>query len=544
MENIQSQKSFLYARKSTDVEDKQVLSIDAQLTELRAFARENNFHIAEEFVEKQSAKVPGRPMFGQMVARIEQGEADSIISWHPDRLARNSVDGGRLIYLLDTGVLASLKFPTFWCDNTSQGKFMLSMAFGQSKYYVDSLSENTKRGLRQKVRLGIFPGRAPEGYMNDVRTKTIVVHKKNAKVIRSAFLLYSKGDQRLEDISHFLAQSSITTGSGKRICKTKVSSILSNPFYIGLFRYGGELHEGSHEPIISKKLFDQVQVVLKQRGKPERKAKNEPLPLCGLISCTTCGMMITGEHKFKRQKNGNVHEYWYYRCSKKNKQVKCVESCISAASLEHQLSSLIKAVSLPADWAVELNRMAKEEHAKSAQSAGASVKEKQEHIQTISIKLERLLNGYLEQIIDEQDYRTKKAKLLSEKKSLEGEIASLSRNANDWLEPMQEWIKDAQHLAEIASDCDLFRKKVAAKEIFGSNLRLGGKVLAVVAGDAQENGSVPVPSPWAALRAAHDEIGQRPLSCVLVPDRDSNPSFWCQKPTSYFPVSERGKSGF
>ncbi|MDP6659903.1 MAG: zinc ribbon domain-containing protein [Candidatus Pacebacteria bacterium] len=259
-----------------------------------------------------------------------------------------------------------------------------------------------------------------------------------------------------------------------------------------------------------------MQVVLKQRGKPERKKKNEPLPLCGLISCTTCGMMITGEHKFKRQKNGNVHEYWYYRCSKKNKRVKCTESCISAASLEDQLSSLIKAVSLPADWAVELNRMAKEEHVTSAQSAGASVKERQEQISTITIKLERLLNGYLEQIVDEQDYRNQKAKLLSEKKSLEGEITSLSRNANDWLEPLQKWIKDASSLAEIASDCDLFRKKVAAKEIFGSNLRLGGKALTVTADDAPENGSVSVPSAWAALRAAHEEIGRRPLSCVLV----------------------------
>ena len=226
--------------------------------------------------------------------------------------------------------------------------------------------------------------------------------------------------------------------------------------------------------------------------------------------------MITGEHKFKRQKNGNVHEYWYYRCSKKNKQVRCIESCISAAKLEHQLSSLIKSVSLPADWAAELNRMAKEEHATSAQSAGAFVKEKQEQIQTISIKLERLLNGYLEQVIDEQDYRTQKAKLLSEKKSLEGEIASLSRNANDWLEPLEKWIKDASSLAEIASDCDLFRKKVAAKEIFGSNLRLGGKVVAVAVGDEENDVGKSGQTPWAALRAAHEEIGQRPLSCVLV----------------------------
>jgi DNA invertase Pin-like site-specific DNA recombinase len=179
-----SQKFFLYARKSTDVEDKQVLSIEAQLTELREYAKRENLNITLEFIEKQSAKIPGRPIFNKMISCIEKGDADSILAWHPDRLARNSVDGGRVIYLLDTEKLASLKFPTFWCDSSSQGKFMLNMAFGQSKYYVDSLSENTKRGLRQKVRNGDYPTLAPVGYINDSRTKTVVVDRKKAKVIR------------------------------------------------------------------------------------------------------------------------------------------------------------------------------------------------------------------------------------------------------------------------------------------------------------------------------------------------------------------------
>ncbi|OGF95656.1 hypothetical protein A2Y47_00105 [Candidatus Giovannonibacteria bacterium RIFCSPLOWO2_12_43_8] len=161
------QKFFLYARKSTDVEDKQILSIEAQITELREFAKRENLEIVEEFIEKQTAKVPGRPIFNEMLNRIEKGEANGIVSWHPDRLARNSVDGGRIIYLLDCGQITSLKFPQFWFESTPQGKFMLNIAFGQSKYYVDSLSENTKRGLRQKVRRGEFPGPAPIGYIND-----------------------------------------------------------------------------------------------------------------------------------------------------------------------------------------------------------------------------------------------------------------------------------------------------------------------------------------------------------------------------------------
>ena len=139
-----------------------------------------------------SAKVTGRPIFNKMIERIEHGDANGILAWHPDRLARNSVDGGKIIYLLDGGGLADLKFPQFWCENTSQGKFMLNIAFGQSKYYVDSLAENTKRGLRQKVRRGEYPGLAPVGYINDVRTKSIVVDKKRSVIIRKAFTLYAK----------------------------------------------------------------------------------------------------------------------------------------------------------------------------------------------------------------------------------------------------------------------------------------------------------------------------------------------------------------
>src|SRR3989338_6632457 len=204
MQNLSPQKFFLYARKSTDVEDKQILSIEAQLTELRAFAKQEGLHIAEELIEKQSAKIPGRPVFNKMISRIEHGDANAILAWHPDRLARNSVDGRRIIYLLDCGHLAILKFPTFWAENTSQGKFMLSIAFGQSKYYVDSLAKNTKRGLRQKVRRGEYPSLAPIGYINDVRTKTIVVDKKKSVIIRRAFELYAQNGSRLEDISNFL----------------------------------------------------------------------------------------------------------------------------------------------------------------------------------------------------------------------------------------------------------------------------------------------------------------------------------------------------
>jgi DNA invertase Pin-like site-specific DNA recombinase len=502
---MEQHKFFLYARKSTDVEDKQMRSIEDQIAELRAFAKQNNLNVIDTFIEKQSAKIPGRPIFGEMLRRIEDGEADGILAWHADRLARNSVDGGRIIYLLDTEKLASLKFPTLWFENTPQGKFMLNIVFGQSKYYVDSLSENTKRGLRQKVRRGEYPSVAPVGYINDVRTKSIVVDRKKAKIIHGAFELYAEGNSRLEDVSDFLAQRGIMSRGGKRIHKTRATFILSNPFYTGLFKYGGELHEGKYEPIIAKKTFDKVQEVLKQRGRPHHKTKYEPQDYCGLMKCGTCGMSITGEYRVKKQKNGNTHDYIYYHCTKKRKNMKCPEPCIRQEELDKQISSLLQKFSLRSDWAEKLLEMAETDKEKSAQSVSAFVLESQNQIRAIQTKLQRLLDGYLEQDIERETYHEQKAILLSEKKSLDEKMARIEQKQNDWLEPMKEWIKVASNLVKIAKDSNLLEKKVVAKEIFGSNLRLASRA---VRGE-------PVFPFSAALRAA-ESIGKISESLILV----------------------------
>jgi len=187
-------KYFLYARKSTDDEERQLLSIPAQIDELREFAVKEGLVIADVFIESKTAKVPGRDIFNQMLIRVEAGEAQGILAWHPDRLARNAVDAGRIVYLLDRDILTDLKFPTFWFQNTPQGLFMLSIAFGQSKYYVDSLSENTKRGLRQKVRNGECLGQAPVGYLNDRLKKKMIIDPKVAPIIKELFEIYSKGN--------------------------------------------------------------------------------------------------------------------------------------------------------------------------------------------------------------------------------------------------------------------------------------------------------------------------------------------------------------
>ena len=200
--------------------------------------------------------------------------------------------------------------------------------------------------------------------------------------------------------------------------------------------------------------------------------------------------------------------------------MKCKEMSLRSEVLDKQLSSLIQKVSLPQDWAEELNRLALQDHGKSAQSLTACVKEKKEKISSISIRLERLLNGYLVQDIDKEDYRAEKGKLLLQKKSLEEEIYNLSHKQNDWLEPFQNWLKVAQGLDKIAFDTDLFAKKVVAKEIFGSNLLLGEKTVRTAEGGAefrtQNSLAKTGETAWALLRNAHSLFLSKPFSSFAV----------------------------
>ena len=284
----------------------------------------------------------------------------------------------------------------------------------------------------------------------------------------------------------------------------RITFILSNPFYYGHFRYGKEVFEGKHQPLITKNLFDQVQAILKKRSRPQYSPKNDPEALCGLVRCAHCGMGITAEYKIKRQKNGNEHHYTYYHCTKKNKAIKCSEPSIREEVLNTQLSSLIENFSLPEDWANQLFTMLEKDEKDGAHSSAAFVQESKEKTATLSQKLQRLLDSYLEQDIEREVYLHKKAELMSEKKSFEEQITRLEHTPSAWIEPARKWISDASILDEIAKTDDLPSKKISLQKIFGLNLTLKNR-------EAVGNGL----NPWAELRSARQNFAKKPFSLIL-----------------------------
>src|SRR3989344_1538483 len=311
--------------------------------------------------------MPGRPVFNEMLKRIQQGEAKGVICWKIDRLARNPVDGGQVQWLLQEGVLRHIQthdrshYPN---DNV----LMMSVELGMATEYIRQLSANTSRGLKHKAKLGIYPGLAPFGYLNNPLTKTVAVHRKNAKLVKKTFEMYATGKVRLENLAELWEKSGVLSRGSRRIHISRLSFILQNPFYYGHFRYCGEIHEGKHEPIITKALYDKANAILRRRGRPPD-IKNDPSPYCGLLRCGECGMSITAETKEKHQKNGNVHFYTYYRCTRKSRTQKCVEAPIRSELLDSQLSMLLGDYAMPEEWATKLSVMLDTEEKEATHSA-------------------------------------------------------------------------------------------------------------------------------------------------------------------------------
>ena len=401
-------KYFIYARKSSESEERQARSIEDQLSIMWQMAYQNGYKVVAEFTESRSGRKLGRPVFNEMMKKIEAGEANAILAWHPDRLARNSVDGGQIMYLLDNSILETLTFANFWFDNTSQGKFNLNMAFAQSKYYTDNLSENVKRGLTQLVARGVYPSKAKRGYLNNPRTRVIDVNPQVAPVIKKMFEHYAQGNISLDRIGYFFkSEFGLTSKNGTALSISRIQSILTDPFYYGVFIYNGESHQGIHEPIITKELFDQVQSVMVNRGKPKNGRKIlKSFPLRGFMACCDCGCSITSE----TQKGHN-----YYHCTHHRRGFPCKQPMIREDRLAIQLKGVISRLDIPTDWLhLFLKEIDKLEFEGSNHLQPKLISLDKE-LKEVQAKLVKLVDLYLDGELDRADYVARKKELLDRK---------------------------------------------------------------------------------------------------------------------------------
>ncbi len=474
----------IYARKSSESEERQILSIEAQLAELQEYSAKEKREIVASFQEAQTAKEPGRTKFAEMLSFLQEGYADGIISWHPDRLARNSIDGGQIVYLLDTGKIKDLKFPTFWFENTPQGKFMLNIAFGQSKYYIDNLSENIRRGHCAKLRRGVFPGFAPLGYLNNHRTRDIDIDPEKSPLVRKGFELYATSKYTLKQIARAFKNMGLRSQKGNVLSVSCVQRLLQNHFYYGIFKFKGEAYQGTHEPIVSKKLFDQCQDVMKSRGHIKTRKAEKTFPFRGFLTCGECGCAITAE----TQKGHN-----YYRCTKKKNS--CSQKYVREEALMEQVKSFLQKVSLSSQDTEKVLRELDKDEQKAKSGNHAILENLKSEIADIGSKLDKLLSAYLDEIVSAEEYATQKEKLLARKVECTEETNEIKNGSVSWLEPARAFVKSLNHATELVrtvnkAEMTTFLKQIGSNHIlFDKSISFSPKIPYKLAAERSEAAS-------------------------------------------------------
>lgn len=339
-------KYCLYARKSTESEERQILSIDSQVKEMLQIAEREGLEIVDIRRESHSAKDSGqRPVFQEIIRDIRSGRYTGIMTWAPDRLSRNAGDLGSLVDLIDQKLLLEIKTYGQVFKNSPSDKFLLMILCSQAKLENDNKSVNVKRGLRTRCEMGLWPAPAPTGYLNEKRIDRkghVMVDPERGPIIRQMFekVAYEKWSGR--KIYHWLKfdMNLRSATSNKPLTLSNIYRLLQTSFFYGSFEYpmgSGNWYTGKHEPLITRELFEKAR---EQLVRSEIKHENKQFAFSRRITCDLCGSGIIADEKWKKLANGGMAHYIYYGCNR-SKDIKCKCGYMREEEIIKQLVEII-----------------------------------------------------------------------------------------------------------------------------------------------------------------------------------------------------------
>lgn len=340
-------KYCLYARKSSEADELQALSIDSQIKEMLELAQREKLEVIEIRKESHSAKASGtRPVFVQLLEDIRREKFNGILTWAPDRLSRNGGDLGMIVDLIDQKKLVEIRTYSQKFSNSPNEKFLLMILGSQAKLENDNKSINVKRGLKTRAEMGLWPCVAPTGYMNEKiigRECYVIPDPIRFPIVKQIFEKSADGKWSGRKIFHWLKDDlKFKTKNNKNLNLSTIYNILKNPFYAGTFEYprgSGNWYEGKHQPLVTKEIFQQVQENMAFERSKSKKICHE-FTFAKLMTCGYCGSGITAQEKIKEISDGSVRNYIYYSCTR-HKDKFCKNPYIREDNLIAQIEEII-----------------------------------------------------------------------------------------------------------------------------------------------------------------------------------------------------------
>ena len=519
----------MYIRKSSESEDRQALSIPAQERELRELAERRGYVVVgQPIAESMSAKRPGRPGFAELLQRLENGDADGILCWHLDRLARNPIDGGQIMWAQGQRSIRVIATPDREYEGTPDDKMLMSIIFGMATKYSDDLAKNVMRGTREALQRGLWPGKYKYGYMRDPETGLMVPDPQRWNTVRQLWnwrldgvsvqeihrraahelgLTRPRSHRRLvlaepdegtnpgDDVQRTDWRALPRPGGGP-ITRGSVYHLLSDSFYAGQMVYSGETYEGKHKPMVTAGEFGQVQAMEDKRA-PATPALL-PFAYRGLIKCGACGAQVTAERHTNRQ----GHKYVHYHCTRKRKGVAyCPERAVTEAEIDRQMAAFLGGVKVPdalvAALLDEVESQVDAFLAERDERVGAVEAE----AKAIDTRLERLRELVVDGVVTPEDYARDRARMVAARQAL-SETGGRGLSKQALLEPLQ---NAALRLKTVGNRYPTLpaSKKLAVVRELCSNLSLKGKSVLISATDAMALLlEVDGDSPWWAVKDA------------------------------------------
>ena len=504
-----------YVRKSTEGEERQALSIESQRERLEDAFR--GLDIIEVVEERRSAFFPNnRPAFAQVIKRVQDGEAQGILAWHPDRLSRNELDAAVIVYMARSGEMQDLKFGSYHFDNSPEGILMLQMALSHSQYFSAKLSKDVSRGLQKKAQMGWLPGKAPPGYLNTPDrvqgTRVILRDPDRFPLVRRMWDILLSGKHSVPAVLRIANDEwgyrtpKRRKGGDMPLSMSGIYKIFHNPFYTGRFEYprnSGHWRDGKHEPMITQEEFRRVQILL-GRAKPAPQTKT--FAFTGLIRCGECDGMVTAEEKrhvicsecrrkfscitrracpgcrtpISEMTNPTLRQYVYYHCAKRKAGVACSQPSVRAEELERQISEALGRIQINQqylDWAL---RYLKQAQRRESAGRDKTIASQQKALRQTSRRLDALLELRLREEITEDEYRRKKAEIATQKTRYEEFLSDTSQRQEKWVDAAEKTFHFARHAIRSFSAGDHRRKREILATV-GSNLVLRDRILSIQA---------------------------------------------------------------
>jgi DNA invertase Pin-like site-specific DNA recombinase len=445
-------KAVLYARVSSREQEETGYSLPAQEKLLKDYAERRSFRIGKTFSISESASGQHqRRTFNEMIEYITKNDVKIIICEKVDRLTRNLKDAVCINEWINENLEREVHFVKENCilskDSKSNEKFIWNIKVSVAQYYIDNLSEEVKKGQKEKIAQGWLPTRPPLGYMTigEKGHKIHIIDEEKATLVKKMFEFYATGNYSLKKLVQVMYEEGLRAASGSRLVKSRLAALLSNPFYCGKVRWNGEVYDGKQELLISKELFNKVQEVLKSKATP--KYNKHSYLFKGLIRCAECEGQITWE-KQKGIIYGHCNHY--RNCSQK--------TWVRQEKIEEQLLPYLDQITIKskrlAEW---VKKSLRESHGDEIHYHHQAIKELDHRYEQIQRRLNILYDDKLDGIITPEFYEQKFRQYTEEKESI---LEAKKRHSN----AQTKYFELAINIFELSQKAPVIFEKAALDE--------------------------------------------------------------------------------